>query len=162
IQRSYRSQLSQFIFAQLRHTVVQIVDSQKLTRGSLAHNRLARLLAQTFDVSQTKPDHECRVLLFLDRAQPVRTRDIDRQDFEPMSLRVFDERERLIKTHRLVIENRGRERRQVITLQIRTRISNQREAGRMRLRKTVKRKRTDREDNLILFLSSDPVSAQAL
>src|SRR6185503_15936064 len=78
-----------------------------------------------------------------------------------MSLRILDEREGLIKTHRLVVENRGRERREVITFQIRTRISNEREAGRMRLRKTIKRKRTDRQNDLVLFLSGDSVSTQA-
>ena len=52
-----------------------------------------------------------------------------------MTLRVFNDGERLIKTHRLVVENRRRERSQVITLQISTGVSNEGETCRMRLRK---------------------------
>src|SRR5258705_8831219 len=69
--------------------------------------------------------------LSLDRAQPIRASDIHWQNLQPMALRIFNECEWLIKAHRLVIQNRGRERHQVITLKIGTRIGNQCEACRV-------------------------------
>ena len=48
-----------------------------------------------------------------------------------MSLRILDEGKRLIKTHRLIVQNRRRERRQIMTLQIRAGVSNQSKAGRV-------------------------------
>ena len=57
-----------------------------------------------------------------------------------MSLRVLDNRKRLIKAHRLIVERSRSERRQVMTLQIRAGISEQRKTGGMRFGKSVKRK----------------------
>src|ERR1051325_7522067 len=58
-----------------------------------------------------------------DRAQPIRARHVDRPYGQSMSLRILDEGKRLIKTHRLVVENCGGERRQIMTLQISAGIS---------------------------------------
>ena len=52
-------------------------------------------------------------------------------DFQPMPLRILNERKRLIETHRLIVQNRRRERRQVMTLQIRAGVGNQSKTGRM-------------------------------
>ena len=67
--------------------------------------------------------------LILQRAQPVRAGDIDRLHFQAMALCVFNKRERLIKTHRLIVQHRSGERRQVMTFQIGAGISEQRETG---------------------------------
>ena len=62
-------------------------------------------------------------------AFPIRARHIDRQHFQSVPLRILDNRERLIKTHRLVVERRRGKRRQVMTLEIGAGVSNQRKAG---------------------------------
>ena len=67
-----------------------------------------------------------------------------------MTLRVLNDRERLIETHRLIVQRRRRERRQVMTFEIRAGISDERKAGRMRFGKSVKRERGDLFDNFIL------------
>src|SRR5712672_3987813 len=60
-----------------------------------------------------------------------------------MSLGIFNNRKRLIKTHRLIIEGGGGKRRQVVTLEKSTGISNQGKAGGVRFRKTVECERSD-------------------
>ena len=98
----------------------------------------------------------------LERAQPIRASDVDRQNPQSMTLRIFNERERLVEAHRLVVENRGCECGQVITFEVGAGISNEGKTCRMRFRKTVKRKRTDRQHNVILRLSGDSIFLQAL
>src|SRR5215213_3160257 len=79
-----------------------------------------------------------------------------------MPLRIFNERERLIKPHRLVVEYRRGKRRQVITFEISARISYQSKTGRVRFRKSVKRKRTDSQHNLFLSFPGNTISRQTL
>ena len=67
-----------------------------------------------------------------------------------MTLRVLNDRERLIETHRLIVEGRRSERREVMTFQIRAGVSEQSKTGGVRFRKTIERKRRDLFDNLIL------------
>src|ERR1700741_5427881 len=120
------------------------------------------MLAQTPDVSKPETDCERPVPLLLDRAQPVRAGNVDRQNFQSVTLRIFNESKWLIKTHRLIVENRGRECCQVIAFQISAGIRNQGKTGRVRFGKTVKRKRTDGQYDLFLRLSRDPVLSQPL
>jgi hypothetical protein len=79
-----------------------------------------------------------------------------------MPLRIFNERERLIEPHRLIVEYRRGERRQVITFQIGARISYQREACRVRFRKAVKREGTDSLHNFFLSFPGDSIQRQTL
>ena len=46
-----------------------------------------------------------------------------------MTLRVLNDRERLIETHRLIVEGRRSERREVMTFQIRAGVSEQSKTG---------------------------------
>ena len=79
-----------------------------------------------------------------------------------MTLRILNEREWLIEAHRLIVENRRGECGKVITFKVGAGISDQRKTCRMRFGKTVKRKRTDRQHNVVLRLSRDSVFLQAL
>src|SRR5262249_51806934 len=133
-------QFSQLIFANFSYAVTQVVNAGESTSRSLAHNRLSRLLAQTSYVSQSQTNSERSVFLLLERAQPLGTGNIDRQTLQSRGLRIFNNSEGRIKTHRLVIENRRRECSQVIAFQICAGVGNERKARRVRFRKTVKRK----------------------
>src|SRR5207237_6234610 len=81
--------------------------------------------------------------LAFDRAFPIRSRHIDRQNFQSVPLGILDNREWLIKTHRLVVERRRGKRRQVMTLEIGAGVRNKRKAGRVRFGKAVERERSD-------------------
>src|ERR1044072_3604059 len=112
-------QLSQLIFAEFRHAITQVVNAGELTRDSFAHNRLTRLFAQTSHIPQTETTKDAAVFILLERTQPIGTGNVDRQDLQSMTLRICNDPEGLLKTHRLVVENRRRERREVITFQSR-------------------------------------------
>ena len=74
-----------------------------------------------------------------------------------MVLRVFDDRRRRIKTHRLVVEQSGRKCGQVVALQKSAGVSDQREAGGMGFGKPVEREGRDRKNNFLLRLGRNPV-----
>ena len=78
-----------------------------------------------------------------------------------MTLRVLDQRKRLIKTHRLIIQERGSESRQVMTFKISAGVSNQSKAGGVRFRKAVERKRGDRLHNLVLRFTRNALERHA-
>jgi hypothetical protein len=67
-----------------------------------------------------------------------------------VTLCVFDENGGRVETHRLVVENRCSERPEVVELEPCTRIGDKGEAGRVRFRKTIQGKGTDRLDDLFL------------
>src|SRR5258707_13631642 len=87
--------------------------------------------------------------LHLQRAFPIRPRHIHRLHFQSMPLRVFDNRERLVEAHGLIVERRGGERGQVMAFEVSTGVSNQSKAGGVRFGKTIKRKRNDRLTNFV-------------
>ncbi len=68
----------------------------------------------------------------------------------------------MIEAHRLVVEERGVERRREVHLQVRARVGEQREARRVRLREPVERERRDRRDDLVRRGAGDAVGRHAL
>ena len=78
------------------------------------------------------------------------------------ALRVLDERRRVIEPHRLVVEERRVERRRVMDFEIRARIRQQREAGGVRLGKSVQRERRDRRDDLLRGVAGDALPRHAV
>src|SRR6185437_10721254 len=81
--------------------------------------------------------HPFFAALLFDGTEPIRRSNIDWLEMLAMLLRVFHKRGRRIETHRLVVKNRRRERRQIMALQIRARISEQSETRGVRFGKTV-------------------------
>src|SRR5207244_9194437 len=76
-------------------------------RLAIGHgNRTPSLFAQTFDITQPESN---RAIGF-DRAIPVGYLHVDRMKPDPAALRVFDERRRVIKAHRLLVDERRIER----------------------------------------------------
>src|SRR5437762_12780768 len=78
-----------------------------------------------------------------------------------MPLSVLNNRERLIKTHRLIIECGRGERRQVVTFEISAGISDQSKTGRVRFRKAIEGKRSYGLNNFILRLSRNSLLRHA-
>ena len=68
----------------------------------------------------------------------------------------------MVEPHGLIVEERRVERRRVVHLQVRTRIREQRETCRVRLRKSVQRKRGDRQDDLLHRVRRDALLRHAL
>ena len=67
-----------------------------------------------------------------------------------MSLCVLNDREGLVEPHRLVVQGRCGERRQIMTFNIRTGVGNQSKTSGVRFGKAVQRKRSNRLHYLIL------------
>src|SRR5713101_9445050 len=67
----------------------------------------------------------------------------------------------MIKTHWLIIQERRRERSQIMAFQISAGIRNQGKAGGMRFRKSIKSKRSYRLDDLLLRFTQDSVARHA-
>ena len=67
-----------------------------------------------------------------------------------MALRIFDDGRGGIKSHGLVVEQGGGERGEIVALQIGAGVGNQREAGRVRFRKSVECERSNGENNFFL------------
>ncbi len=79
-----------------------------------------------------------------------------------MALRILDDGGRVVEAHGLVVEQRRGERRQVMDLEIRARIRQQREAGGVRFGEAVERERRDLLDDVLLRLRRDAVARHAL
>src|SRR5271156_2789791 len=75
----------------------------------------------------------------LNHALPLRHLHIDWAYAQAVTLRIFYQYSRHVKTHGLIVENRTGERSQVTHLEISGRVGNQREAGGVRFRKAIKR-----------------------
>ncbi len=78
-----------------------------------------------------------------------------------MTLRVFDDRRGRIKSHRLIVEQRGGEGGQVVALQIGAGIGDEREAGGVRFGKSVEREGSDGENDFFLRFRRDAVVRHA-
>src|SRR5215813_5848817 len=74
-----------------------------------------------------------------------------------MSLSVLDERERLVESHRLIVQDGCSEGCQVMTFNICTGVGNQCETGGMRFRKAVQRERRNRMHNFVLRITGNAV-----
>ena len=99
--------------------------------------------------------------MLLKRTRPVRARDVDGFDLQPVPLRIFDDGRGMVKTHRLVIEQRGGESGKIAAFQISAGIGQQGKARRVRFRETIKRKGGDRLHDLLLRLARDAVRFHA-
>src|SRR4030095_10505932 len=75
----------------------------------------------------------------LDATEPVGLLHVDRMEADTATLRVLDERRRVIEPHRLVVEERRVERGWEMRFQIGARVGQQREAGRVRIGRVVQR-----------------------
>src|SRR5439155_16384886 len=78
-----------------------------------------------------------------------------------MPLRVFHNGCRTVESHRLIIQESCGKRCEVVVFQISTGISDQREAGGVGFRKSVKCERSDREHDLILGFTRDAIAFHA-
>ena len=114
VQRADPGQHRQLRFAQLRHPDGKILNGREGGAHALAQECPGCFLAQTMHVAQSEP--HALAQMFLDRAVPIRARDVDREKPQPVTLRVLDDRRRMIEAHRLVVEQRGGEGGQVVTL----------------------------------------------
>src|SRR5438132_11075837 len=72
-----------------------------------------------------------------------------------MPLRVFHNGSRRVKTHRLIVEQTGVKLGRAMDFQIRAPISQNCKTDRVRFRKSVKRKRTDRLNDLVDLVRRD-------
>ena len=132
-----------------------------LANGARARkDRPGRRLAQALDVIQSQANALSSVFVF-DGAKPVRARDIDGPEMQAVALRVFHQRGGRVEPHGLIVQDGRGERRQVMALQIRAGIGDQREAGRVRFGKSVQRERGDRLHDAILRLADDAVGGHA-
>src|SRR5712692_9952667 len=78
--------------------------------------------------SSTVRGREVEALPCLERAQPVGARDVDGSDLQAVTLSVFDDGRRAIKTHRLVVEQGGGESSQVMAFEVGAGVGEQGEA----------------------------------
>ena len=81
-------------------------------------DRFASVLAEVADVVEA--DAHCVVIVSgqqLRQASNVRAVDVDREHFHPVTLQVLDQHARVIKTHRLVVQQPASELDGVIELQ---------------------------------------------
>ena len=160
IQRAHFRQHTQLRFLNSRHAAFQIIQRRKWTKQTLANNFRADFRAQTFYVAQPQPHRELPVNLF-QRTQPVRTGDINGAHAQTVALRIGDQRGRLIKTHGLIVKHGRRKSREVVTLQIRAGIGDQRKAGGVRLGKSIQGEGSNGANNSVLRFPSDAVFLHA-
>src|SRR5437899_7543341 len=109
------------------------------------------LLTQSVHDSKAKPE---RVVVH-NHAAPIGFHDTDRLDLHAVPLRVFDDRCRRIKTHRLIVEQTGVKLRRAMHFQIRAAISKNCKTDSERIRKYVTLKRTDRLNNNVDIVPYD-------
>ncbi len=103
------------------------------------------LLAEPGHVPQAEPDGPIR----LHHAVPDGVLHVDGREPHAVPLRILHDRRGMVEPHGLIVEECRVKRRRVVRLQIRARVDNQREAGGVRLREPIERKRRDRPDNLL-------------
>jgi hypothetical protein len=100
IKRSEFRQGAQFVFRKRRRPPFEIVQRLELPIFALPHEFLGVFLSQS--VHHAKPQTHCVVID--NRTTPIGLRNANRFDLQPMSLRVFHNRCRGVKAHRLIIE----------------------------------------------------------
>ena len=95
------------------------------------------------------------------RAGPIGNLNVDWPHAQAMPLRIFYQHCRRIKTHRLIVQNGAGKRGQVFHFEVCRGIRNQREAGSVRLRKSIQRKRADVLNDVVLRRGIEPVGRHA-
>src|SRR5258708_6284033 len=140
VQRTNFAERYQLRFLQFRDMADQIINPLERTLLPLRDNLVYRRLPQPPDV--TEPDAQTRNILVplnrvLDGAVPFRIEGVDRFHSEAMQLRIVHQDCRAVKAHRLIVEQRRRKRREIMTFQVRAGIGDQCEARRMGFRKPV-------------------------
>src|SRR5262249_22715212 len=102
IERAEFSQYTQFVFRK-RHTPFEIVQRFKCSILSLPDEISGAFLAQS--VYDAKSQAHCVVID--NSATPIRLRDADRFNLQTVPLRIFYDRGRRVKTHRLIVNEAG-------------------------------------------------------
>jgi hypothetical protein len=69
------------------------------------NDRLCCRLVEAFYVIEPEPD-TLLAIVFFDRASPMRACYVHRLEMQPVALGIFDQRERSIKAHRLIVQHR--------------------------------------------------------
>jgi len=116
----------------------QVIDIGERRAFSFQQESTRGFGVQPFDVAQAQAKSDLAAVI-LQRAQPGGARHVHRLHAQAVPLRVLDDRGGLIEAHGLVVQQRGRECRQVMAFQIGAGICQQREAGGMRFGKAVQR-----------------------
>src|ERR1035441_9356422 len=164
VQRADFGQPVELVLAQFGDAQSQVVEAAERAREARAQNGLRSLLAQAAGVAETEAEVEGWqaeapaprfVRSFssgsrgtradqgvcptggLDGAEPFGFGHVYRKDAQAVALRVFDENGGGIKAHGLVVEHGASEGRQVMALQIRAGVGQQRKTGGVRFRKAV-------------------------
>ena len=135
IERAQFRERAQFFFRE-RNPPLEILERFKLAIVPRAFNFFAVFLTQSVHHAKTKPE---RVVVH-NHAAPIGFHDTDRLDLHAVPLRVFDDRRRRVKTHRLIVEQTGVKLGRAMHFQIRAAISQNCKTDRVRFRKSVKRK----------------------
>ena len=123
IERSDFAEGNQFRFLQFGNPPHEIVDVRKDRTSPLSNEGLRARLSQTANVA--KPDAKARdvfaglVLSIFDCAEPFRLQGIDGFYAQTVQLGILHNRGSAVEAHRLIVERCHRERRQVMTLQVR-------------------------------------------
>ena len=128
VQRSDFGQLHEFIFLKLGNTKDKVVDGSERLLVARADESAPGSFVQTADVAQADAQASGAFVrtsvrrefgdvteIPLQRALPVRAHHINRSRLQSMPLRIFHQRCRAIKPHRLVVQHCGGERGQVMS-----------------------------------------------
>jgi hypothetical protein len=99
IERSEFGQCAQFVFRK-RHPPLEIVHRLELSIFALPHEFFGVFLPQS--VHYAKPQTHCVVID--NCAAPIGLQNANRFNLQPVSLRIFHNRCRGVKAHRLIIE----------------------------------------------------------
>ena len=152
IQRAEFRDRAQLFFGQL-NPPLEIIERLKSSALPFRDQRFAMLLPQTVHHAKS----QSHGAVGNHRAKPGGFPRAHGQDPRPMPLRVFHDRGRRVKTHWLIVEQARIKLRRAMHLQIRASIREDREADRVRFRKSVKRKRGDRLQDLLDHVRRDLV-----
>ena len=153
IQRAELRQAAQFFFRQTRRAA----SNHRSTRNGAPLARCTSCSACSSRKPFTDAKPEPNRVVGHNRATPIRAHHADRLHLHPMPLRILHDRRRRVETHRLIVQQAGVKLRRAMHLQIGAAIGENREADRVRLRKSVERKRRDRLQNLLDRLRRDVV-----
>ena len=141
----------------LRNCGARTVRSEmeaKDARIAAGDHRFRDALPKSAHVAQPNAQNDFAGFMF-ERAIPVRATNINRSNFQPMPLGILDDRRRTVEAHGLAIQESAGKRRQITNFQKCARVGQQRETGRMRLGKSIGRKRADEFYDLVLCLSRE-------
>ena len=159
IQRADFGEAIEFVLAQFGDAHREIVHAGERPRGAGAQDRLAGLLAEPARIAQVR-SRGCQWSR-LHRALPLGLRHVHRQHAQAVALRILDQDRGRVESHRLIVQHGAGEGGQVVALQIRAGIGQQRETGGVRFGKAVERERRDGAHDILLRLPGDAVARHA-